>query len=949
MEGSTLVFSTGDVREVGGCAYLILLSMLSLTVACGRAETRRARPTDVYPGDPLIVEWGPCAGVRTGPVCELDRQRKLTVWVGNSDNSRWSIATEDGRVADQTKVEVDAGTRLTLNVPAGARQVRLEDAGGGIRWSLAIGTAHAHEQIDEIVTLGRSGKYEDALGMLERLRASVPAEDRGPTDAAIGRMALALGKIDRAESAFRSSISAAQTEGRLVDVVKDGAALLWALVHLRQRYVDARALLAEMATAGEQYPEGRVWLEYHAGLLAADTGDIRTALERYRRAERAARRLGLKKLGEDSTMEIARLLTRIGRTEEALSLLGRLPTPTDPCARATLALNLAWARMEHEALQTSPDGEQKKAAAIDAAEQATQECPNPHLRLQAIVYAVEQALKSGDDAGVRRLIQQPEFAAVDRDVLRASRREEVLGRWLLRQKKPAAALATFDSHLPAALSLGLLEEAFRAEVGSGRALLALGRRTAAVSRLRAAQDLLERFLRGVPFAEGRGSFLSGRDEGVRYLVEALVDSGSVREALRAARLARASELTHAARLDRLAGMSLASRRQWDEAVGRYQYLRSEIERDAGNEWTIPQADIGRRRSERQAQAEKARAALDDAYGLLLDGKSPQELKLAEPGPGEVFLAFSPGPRGWFAFAVTTSEVIVRRISDADLSSQAAAEIVLGLFGSQIASAHRVRLLLYGPADRLDWQTVSLRGRPLLSFVEVEHGLDLGTEGRQRPANELPATALVVSNPTGDLPAAIPESDAVVRVLTGWQVRRLDGPAATRDALLAALPGARLLHYAGHAQVSQSGDFSSALLLEGGTRVELGDLLTSPSVPEVIVLPACEAAGTIEGGRSSMGLAQAFLAAGSRVAIAPVRRVGDQDAAAFVGEFYGALVQEVAHNGQVSAAPRGSLALSERVPAAFRSAALALLSRRGDVAALGHQGGVGWESFRLLVP
>ena len=45
----------------------------------------------------------------------------------------------------------------------------------------------------------------------------------------------------------------------------------------------------------------------------------------------------------------------------------------------------------------------------------------------------------------------------------------------------------------------------------------------------------------VPFAEGRGEFLNSHDEGVRHLVDALVDDGATEEAMATARLARATE------------------------------------------------------------------------------------------------------------------------------------------------------------------------------------------------------------------------------------------------------------------------------------------------------------------------------------------------------------------------------------------------------------------------
>ena len=80
-------------------------------------------------------------------------------------------------------------------------------------------------------------------------------------------------------------------------------------------------------------------------------------------------------------------------------------------------------------------------------------------------------------------------------------------------------------------------------------------------------------------------------------------------------------------------------------------------------------------------------------------------------------------------------------------------------------------------------------------------------------------ALVVGDPTRDLAAAGREADIVGKALGGWQVARLDGPAATRDALLAALPAVDLFHYAGHAELAGPGGAASALVLTGGARAD----------------------------------------------------------------------------------------------------------------------------------
>ena len=214
-----------------------------------------------------------------------------------------------------------------------------------------------------------------------------------------------------------------------------------------------------------------------------------------------------------------------------------------------------------------------------------------------------------------------------------------------------------------------------------------------------------------------------------------------------------------------------------------------------------------------------------------------------------------------------------------------AAAVLEAISKQLEAAERVRILAYGAADRIDWHVVSWRGEPLIRRVEVAHALDISAA---EPAARVSAIqeAVLVLDPTADLPQARKEGDVVGQALRGWKLTRLTAGLATRDAVLSALSAGGLLHYAGHAEVGGPSGMSSALLVADGARIELGDLLAAPRLPAVVVLSACEAATSVEA--SMMGLAQAFLISGTRAAVAATRPVPDQSARAFMTAFYGNL-------------------------------------------------------------
>ena len=529
----------------------------------------------------------------------------LTVWAPGSGAGAWRFAI-DGRplTAARTKA-LQGGTQVLLEVPPGARAISAADAAGREVWSLALGEAASHAEIDDLLVAGKAGKSAESAARLKQI-AGEPGAARGPAEAAYARIQLALGNVEEAEAAFRRSIAAARADGRLSDVVRDGTALVWGLTELRQRFSDARAVLASLTEPAGGFPEGKALLSYSRGMLASVSGDLRDALQSYRSAARDFERLGKQQTADAAAEDVARLFTSIGRADEAVPILDKLPARTDPCKRATTAINRAEALMEARNLDAGSAADRVRDA-VQAADTAARACPDPHRRLVAGTYALAFAIETHDGATADRFAEQLEKAEPRSDALAASWRGGVLGRWALEGGRAAVALKLFEEQIAIARAAGLDEEALRGHIGAGRALLALRRPQPAVTHFLAAEGLLVHALEGVPLMEGRGEFLRGHDQAVRYLVDALVDQGRVAEALRVARICRAAELASAARLQRLERLSPEQRRRWDEAVERYLHGRRALEQEAADDWKFPRSELADRRAGREIRAKKAQA------------------------------------------------------------------------------------------------------------------------------------------------------------------------------------------------------------------------------------------------------------------------------------------------------------------------------------------------------
>ena len=149
------------------------------------------------------------------------------------------------------------------------------------------------------------------------------------------------------------------------------------------------------------------------------------------------------------------------------------------------------------------------------------------------------------------------------------------------------------------------------------------------------------------------------------------------------------------------------------------------------------------------------------------------------------------------------------------------------------------------------------------------------------SNAAPSAArdrvLVVGDPTGDLPSSGEEARAVAATFEKERVDLLVREDATAPKVTSAMRGAGIVHYAGHGVFAGLEGWESALPLAGGGRLGVADVLALAPAPARVVLSGCDAAKS-EGEAEGLGLAQAFVVAGSNEVLAPTRPVSDTLAA-----------------------------------------------------------------------
>jgi CHAT domain/Cytosol aminopeptidase family, N-terminal domain len=158
-------------------------------------------------------------------------------------------------------------------------------------------------------------------------------------------------------------------------------------------------------------------------------------------------------------------------------------------------------------------------------------------------------------------------------------------------------------------------------------------------------------------------------------------------------------------------------------------------------------------------------------------------------------------------------------------------------------------------------------------------------------------ALVIGNPTQDLPGSRDEADSVARTLrrTGADVRTLLDGADQKQVLdLIDEFNPDLMHYAGHARFDPLNQADGGLVLSDGV-LTAGTLGAQPRLPRLVFANGCSSAQTgapldqaLEKAAATRDLAGGVLRAGARAFIGSQWPVDDRAATTFARAFYRAL-------------------------------------------------------------
>jgi len=708
--------------------------------------------------------------------------------------------------------EVDGGWRSTFEASGDDLVVRRE----GRRWSLPLVTPAPTPVLDGI---------DSARTEANRDRLARALEDAGEERAAIlsrlGRVHLALGEDQLAVERLLQARDAHSARSERTAAIHDAIAASWVLQTRRWELARAEEVLTSVDTLALDQPVAKARLAYHRALLANRLGQLRSAERLLDDAVLTASRFGVTDLLANASLKRASVLHREGRGAEARDALDRAARNLDEgCLRAHHTMQRAW-------LALLDDDTRLALRFLERARDEYLACGAPASDRDNVAVSLAMAHWRAGDLSAARAALPAETTSAE---LRAW--SATIGAHLTLAEDPAEALARFDDVARRARLAPSPPAEWRAQLGRGRALEALGREDEAIDAFARAEDLLDTESRELPL-RGSPVFVGARSESAARLAALLLRTGDTRRASHVLRRARRRALDRTAR-DRRARPTLAS------AARDYLRARQSLEADAAVVWDAPADELERLQERRQRRLDTIERALADAWGS--GARALEDAPFDPPAPGILRLLVFPHPDGRIVMSEREGQLEGALVDERSWPTLDAAGL------------RRVEVLGAGPAAFAEPPT----------DLPTTYSLDL-------PRAEDPRTRRVVlADATGTLDGARAEAAALA---DSWDAELLGGEL---DEVVSALLDARHFHYAGHG--SYDDQRGGVIALGDDVLFTAVDALALERAPEWVSLNGCSTA--FGEGLVPVGIAQAFVLAGSRAAIGTLAPVRDDEARRF---------------------------------------------------------------------
>lgn len=837
---------------IGGAARGSLAILFTAALAaCGGRDNPKGEA-------PVFVLWDGCAqvlqlpgdGPEASPACALDPEApQLTVWV-------------------------DAGAPPQLRVDGAARELSWEARAGGQWATLALSTEAREVEV-------AAAEQQPWARLRLRPELSSPELARADALAASGRAKRRSKDPEGARADFEQARALYLQAGELLGATT----VAYLEVHLLVQQQGDPAELAALIPALEGGPTGFYKLTYYAldakASVARAARSLSESQQLYLEAIQAAERVGNTPdrvwglSGLDAVKDYA------GGVDESLRRRGQrmcdFGYAAGPVAAKVLWNDYAWSlflvgesggftrvpKLCPEAMTDAAVIYQELLAAAEA-DPTSPETVLLNLRINRALAAMQQ----GDWPTVERLLapmpQRVEPVEYQLWVL------HLRGQLALHRGELREAEARYEAMAEEGAARFMLLEQLEGEYWRGEVARRQGDLAGAERIWGAARSLFGDVRARVPLGLGDSApaTLFARIYGDS--IQMRLNAGDSQGALLLARELRSGLLRQLTANASLSGLSDAQRGELHASLEQIRVLQKELDRISAEEALAARsslASLAARRGEVQAQIIQLLEDMSRVDAAMAGGD------YAPPSPGELRVLMLPAGGAWVAFAFSDDggvEVVDLPAELAELGPEEMSRALLTPLAGRIRAAESVVFMPMGPLREINLHALPFEGTPLFLAKPVSYALDL-------PALTPLAggRTLLVADPSSNLKLSSEEGRAVQALLGVPDEDLLLQGEATRENLLRALAGVGTLMYSGHAGYQTDEVWFSRIPLAEDSSLTLTDVLALSEPPRVVVLSACKGAMSQTGAAESIGIAQAFLIAGSSEVVASTMTISDE--------------------------------------------------------------------------
>lgn len=825
------------------------------------AEAGAAELVERLRGDPVAAydQLRAAAAVATGAA-------RAILLRGAGDAARWAAGH-------------DTSERLLLEACAAAQQAGRDDLRRTAQLTLAGTLYLAGRSADAFAMLGSAadGADPDTAAKVSFQRATMMAREGRTTDA--------IAAYDTGLSLF------AQSGDRYMEAATLGNRALLLLDLGRATDAEGDLRRARGLFAGLGVHASAAWMEHNLGRVAGRTGDVPTALNRFRTAEQRLTELGIDPV--EVQVNRCEVLVQAGLYAEAeavaVNTADRLAASGQRLEWAEATLSVAAAQLGQSRLQDAADSAARAREAF-----AEQDRPGWALQADVLTLAAPDvslpAIARGA-AVATQLADLGQLVAAARAWSLLAAHDPHRAAAGMRSLPLDLARAPFEARLAA-----LMVDARRADadgaVGEAMRLTARAVRLGEAQRLhRAAADLRAAVSAQVAMVAELGLAIRvrrGRPTQVLQWVE------RCRAASTEASPRIGSEGT-AERMAELRAAQVAARCAAPADVPALLARQAAIQRSlvTRQRELTPSAPL-------QAAAARLRPGQFDGVTVVQHHASGGRLGAVVVHAGRSRLhelGESKEIHQHLAHLARAYRRLALGDGDAGPVLRRAAALAPLLLPPLPGSAERVVISPLSAHLAVPWAALDVLGD---REVSVTHRLGRWLESQAAASKARPARVALLGGP--DLTATPAELAAVGAAWTATPGRTevLADPQSSVSSTLRALATADVAHLACHGERRRADGRFAQLRLWDGDLLAI-DIEALPAAPGLVVLAACEA-GVLEAlpGDESAGLAQAFIAAGAHTVIAPTTLLPDTPRTTAL---FGALHRAIAGGRRPAAALR----------------------------------------------